>query len=251
MESILATTYQFLISGVFSDNKPMFWRAIDIDYPIITMDVIHDYTISLNNKLSNYPVESRSNISDHIFSENIKIQFTASIGHAYPAEMQVLANSVIDYDYNNSIQTNKPLQMYNIIKKLRDEKLEFDVLTEQELFTDMVITDLSVAKQSGDDQLNFNITLEKARKVTIGKTVLASINASNSTAKGKEIKNKTATKSSEGTKNSGNTTSADNKVQKEVNLHNTKLGEAAGIPKDKIGDVYKDDPRNISTNASQ
>ena len=251
MESILATTYQFLISGVFSDNKPMFWRAIDIDYPIITMDVIHDYTISLNNKLSNYPVESRSNISDHIFSENIKIQFTASIGHAYPAEMQVLANSVIDYNYNNSIQTNKPLQMYNIIKKLRDEKLEFDVLTEQELFTDMVITDLSVAKQSGDDQLNFNITLEKARKVTIGKTVLASINASNSTAKGKEIKNKTATKSSEGTKNSGNTTSADNKVQKEVNLHNTKLGEAAGIPKDKIGDVYKDDPRNISTNASQ
>jgi len=251
MESILATTYQFLISGVFSDNKPMFWRAIDIDYPIITMDVIHDYTISLNNKLSNYPVESRSNISDHIFSENIKIQFTASIGHAYPAEMQVLANSVIDYNYNNSIQTNKPLQMYNIIKKLRDEKLEFDVLTEQELFTDMVITDLSVAKQSGDDQLNFNITLEKARKVTIGKTVLASINASNSTAKGKEIKNKTATKSSEGTKNSGNTTSANNKVQKEVNLHNTKLGEAAGIPKDKIGDVYKDDPRNISTNASQ
>ena len=247
----MATTYQFLISGVFSDNKPMFWRAIDIDYPIVTMDVIHDYTISLNNKLSNYPVESRSNISDHIFSENIKIQFTASIGHAYPAEMQVLANSVIDYNYNNSIQTNKPLQMYNIIKKLRDEKLEFDVLTEQELFTDMVITDLSVAKQSGDDQLNFNITLEKERKVTIGKTVLASINESNSTAKGKEIKNKTAAKSSEGTKNSGNTTSANNTVQKEVNMHNTKAGEAAGIHKDKIGDVYKDDPRNISTNASQ
>ena len=217
MEKILATTYQFLISGVFSDNKPMFWRAIDIDYPIITMDVIHDYTISLNNKLSNYPVESRSNISDHIFSENIKIQFTASIGHAYPAEMQVLANSVIDYDYNNSIQTNKPLQMYNIIKKLRDEKLEFDVLTEQELFTDMVITDLSVAKQSGDDQLNFNITLEKARKVTIGKTVLASINASNSTAKGKEIKNKTATKSSEGTKNSGNTEKAQKKYDAAFN----------------------------------
>ena len=77
----------------------------------------------------------------------------------------------------------------------------------------MVITDLFVAKQSGDDQLNFNITLEKARKVTIGKTVLASINASNSTAKGKEIKNKTAIKSSEGTKNSGNTTSASNKTQ--------------------------------------
>ncbi len=110
----------------------------------------------------------------------------------------------------------------------------------------MVITDLSVAKQSGDDQLNFNITLEKARKVTIGKTVLASVNTNN-----KSIKNKTASKTSEGIKNSGNTTSANNKVQKEVNLHNTKLGEAAGIPKDKIGDVYKDDPRNISTNASQ
>ena len=251
MEKILATTYQFLISGVFSDNAPMKAYATDEDYPVITMDVIHDYTINLNNKLSNYPVESRSNISDHIFSENIKIQFTASIGHAYPVGTAILANSVIQYNSEDSIRTNKPLQMYNIIKKLRDDKLEFDVLTEQELFTDMVITDLSVAKQSGDDQLNFNITLEKARKVTIGKTVLASVSASSSTAKGKEIKNKTAAKSSEGTKNSGNTTSANNKVQKEVNLHNTKLGEAAGIPKDKIGDVYKDDPRNISTNASQ
>ena len=246
MESILATTYQFLISGVFSDNAPMKAYATDEDYPVITMDVIHDYTINLNNKLSNYPVESRSNISDHIFSENIKIQFTASIGHAYPVGTAILANSAIQYNSEDSIRTNKPLQMYNIIKKLRDEKLEFDVLTEQELFTDMVITDLSVAKQSGDDQLNFNITLEKARKVTIGKTVLASVNTNN-----KSIKNKTAAKTSEGTKNSGNTTSANNKVQKEVNLHNTKLGEAAGIPKDKIGDVYKDDPRNISTNASQ
>ena len=60
MESILATTYQFLISGVFSDNAPMKAYATDSDYPVITMDVIHDYTINLNNKLSNYPVESSS-----------------------------------------------------------------------------------------------------------------------------------------------------------------------------------------------
>ena len=182
----MATTYQFLISGVFSDNAPMKAYATDEDYPVITMDVIHDYTISLNNRLSNYPVELRSNISDHIFSENTRISFSASIGHAYPMGTAILANNVIQYNSEDSIRTNKPLQMYNIIKKLRDDKLEFDVLTEQELFTDMVITDLSVAKQSGDDQLNFNITLEKARKVTIGKTVLASINTSNSTAKGRE-----------------------------------------------------------------
>ena len=218
----MATTYQFLISGVFSDNAPMKAYATDEDYPVITMDVIHDYTISLNNRLSNYPIESRSNISDHIFSENARISFSASIGHAYPVGTAILANSVIQYNSEDSIRTNKPLQMYNIIKKLRDEKLEFDVLTEQELFTDMVITDLSVAKQSGDDQLNFNITLEKARKVTIGKTVLASINASNSTAKGKEIKNKTATKSSEGTKNSGNTNKAQKKYDAAYNSNTIK-----------------------------
>lgn len=239
MEKILATTYQFLISGVFSDNAPMKAYATDEDYPVITMDVIHDYTINLNNRLSNYPVESRSNISDHIFSENTRISFSASIGHAYPVGTAILANSVIQYNSEDSIRTNKPLQMYNIIKKLRDEKLEFDVLTEQELFTDMVITDLSVAKQSGDDQLNFNITLEKARKVTIGKTVLASINASNSTAKGKEIKNKTATKSSEGTKNSGNTEKAQKKydaafnTQEDADKYQKKYPEATVTTVDK------------------
>lgn len=192
-------TYTFLVSGVFSENAPRLIRALDTNYPVIQMDVIDNYTISLPNRISNYAIESRSNISDHIFSENIKLQFTARIGHAYPLYSLEL-NSLIKSDKNNSIKANKPQQAYELIKKLRDDKLAFDVLTEQELFEGMVITDLSVAREAGDDQLVFNISLEKFRKVNIGKTVLANISPNN-----KNLKNKTANKTSEGSKTSGDT----------------------------------------------
>ena len=195
-------TYTFLVSGVFSENAPRLIRALDTNYPVIQMDVIDNYSISMPNRISNYAIESRSNISDHIFSENIKLQFTARVGHAYPLYSLDL-NSLIKSDKNNSIKANKPQQAYELIKKLRDDKLAFDVLTEQELFEGMVITDLSVAREAGDDQLIFNISLEKFRKVNIGKTVLASVNTG--TDKGKEISKKTANKTSEGGKTSGDT----------------------------------------------
>ena len=201
-------TYTFLVSGVFSENAPRLIRALDTNYPVIQMDVIDNYTISLPNRISNYAIESRSNISDHIFSENTKLQFTARIGHAYPLYSLDL-NSLIKSDKNNSIKANKPQQAYELIKKLRDDKLAFDVLTEQELFEGMVITDLSVAREAGDDQLIFNISLEKFRKVEIGRTVLANISTNTGDAKkdvkGKELKNKTANKTSEGGKTSGDT----------------------------------------------
>ena len=193
-------TYTFLVSGVFSDNAPRKSRAVDTDYPIIQMDVIESYTINMSNRVSNYAIESRSNISDHIFSENTKLQFTAKIGYAFPL-YYVAGNSLIDYSQENSIRANKPQQAYELIKRLRDEKLAFDVLTEQELFEGMVITELSIAKDAGDDQLSFNISLEKMRKVNIGKTVLANITTKD--AKGKELQNKTANKTSEGSKTSG------------------------------------------------
>ena len=195
-------TYTFLVSGVFSENAPRLIRALDTNYPVIQMDVIDNYTISLPNRISNYAIESRSNISDHIFSETTRLQFTARIGHAYHLYSLDL-NSLIKSDKNNSIKANKPQQAYELIKKLRDDKLAFDVLTEQELFEGMVITDLSVAREAGDDQLIFNISLEKFRKVNIGKTVLASVNTG--TDKGKELSKKTANKTSEGGKTSGNT----------------------------------------------
>lgn len=198
-------TYTFLISGVFSDNAPRKSRAVDTDYPIIQMDVIESYTINMSNRVSNYAIESRSNISDHIFSENTKLQFTAKIGYAFPL-YYVAGNSLIDYSQENSIRANKPQQAYELIKRLRDEKLAFDVLTEQELFEGMVITELSIAKDAGDDQLSFNISLEKMRKVNIGKTVLANVTKD---AKGKELQNKTANKTSEGSKNSGDTASVE------------------------------------------
>ena len=216
------------------------------------MDGIESYTINMSNRVSNYAIESRSNISDHIFSENTKLQFTAKIGYAFPL-YYVAGNSLIDYSQENSIKANKPQQAYELIKRLRDEKLAFDVLTEQELFEGMVITELSIAKDAGDDQLSFNISLEKMRKVNIGKTVLANIttNSGNATkdAKGKELQNKTASKTSEGSKNSGNVTEA---VSKSDKVYNQSMADTIKslYPNRVVETMEQADTRNISTTAT-
>ena len=243
-------TYTFLVSGVFSENAPRLIRALDTNYPVIQMDVIDNYSISMPNRISNYAIESRSNISDHIFSENTKLQFTARIGHAFP--MYVLEkNSLIKFDNQNTIKANKPQQAYELIKKLRDDKLAFDVLTEQELFESMVITDLSIAREAGDDQLVFNISLEKFRKVEIGRTVLSNISTNTGDAKkdakGKELKNKTANKTSEGGKTSGDTntvTKKSDKVYKQSTVDTIK----SMYPNRVVETMEQGDTRNISEN---
>lgn len=244
-------TYTFLVSGVFSENAPRLIRALDTNYPVIQMDVIDNYTISLPNRISNYAIESRSNISDHIFSENTKLQFTARVGHAYPLYSLDL-NSLIKSDKNNSIKANKPQQAYELIKKLRDDKLAFDVLTEQELFEGMVITDLSVAREAGDDQLVFNISLEKFRKVNIGKTVLASVNTG--TDKGKELSKKTANKTSEGGKTSGDTSKTTKQGNTDVYFYDSEVEADAArstyskeISEGKVK-IVTNSGRNISEN---
>ena len=64
-------TYNLFISGGFSDNAPRYNRLVDTSFPVIQLDVTESYTITLNNKVTSFPVESRSNIADHIYSENI------------------------------------------------------------------------------------------------------------------------------------------------------------------------------------
>lgn len=199
-------TYSLFISGGFSDNAPRSSRLTDVSYPVIQLDVTETYTITLNNKTTNFPVESRSNISDHIFSENIQIAFEASIGLAMPY-FTSQANMIKITDKENIIKSNRPQQAYDLLKKARDEKWVMDILTEQELFTGMVITGLQVTKGSSDDQLKFSISLEKIRIVEIGKTVLATIKSDNKT-----VTDKTSNEKSEGSKPTGDTDKAEKKV---------------------------------------
>ena len=206
-------TYNLFISGGFSDNAPRYNRLVDTSFPVIQLDVTESYTITLNNKVTSFPVESRSNIADHIYSENIKISFEATIGLADPYYSAY--SNLIKGDKSNVVKANRPQQAYDLLKKLRDEKLQIDVLTEQELFEGVVITDLSVSKTGGDDQLKFSIGLEKVRFVEVGKTVLASL-APAASKTNKTTKDQAATKKAEGSKPSGDTTKAEKEVTKAV-----------------------------------
>ena len=231
-------TCNLFISGGFSDNAPRYNRLVDTSFPVIQLDVTESYTITLNNKVTSFPVESRSSIADHIYSENIKISFEATIGLADPYYSAY--SNLIKGDKSNVVKANRPKQAYDLLKKLRDERLQIDILTEQELFEGVVITDLSVSKTGGDDQLKFSIGLEKVRFVEVGKTVLASLAPATTN---KTTKNQAATKKAEGSKPSGDTTEAEKKVTKAIN--------AGGIAGDALNWAVKWSNENLGTSFSE
>ena len=221
-------TYNLFISGGFSDNAPRYNRLVDTSFPVIQLDVTESYAITLDNKVTNFPVELRSNISDHIFSENIKISFDATIGLAMPY-YSAYSNLIKITDKQNVVKSNRPQQAYDLLKKARDEKWVMDILTEQELFEGMVITGLQISKSNTDDQLKFSIALEKIRVVEIGKTVLATIKSDNKT-----VTDKTSGKKSEGSKPTGDTADAEAKTKKAIDA-GSKLGDAYNWVANQLG----------------
>ena len=227
----MAVNFTLFLSGAWSDNAPRYNRMVDDSMPVIQLDVTENYTITMNNKLTNYAVEDRANISDHIAKDNVRIQAQCSIGLAQP--YYTAKNNLIKTDQDNAVKSNRPQQAYDLIKKLRDDRIQFDLLTEQELFEGVVITELSAAKEAGTDQLTFNIALEQPRFKSIGKTVLAQISVPVSS---KSIKNKTADKASEGNKNSGDTSETAEAAYKltDQNGFYAKFLESQGIPKDAV-----------------
>lgn len=193
--------------GTSEADKKGKLQNISQDTAVIIFDVIDSYNITLSNEKTSYPIESRSSVTDHVFSPDGKFSFVGRI-----TSSPFIIRSQNEWDKNtdkeNLKQSNRAQKAYDVLVAARNAKQKTTIEIEEGVLTDYIITNLSIVRDSSVDQLTVSIDLEEMRTVTVGKTVLA-LNV------GDSLKNDAS-----GNKNKGATSSDPNGKAQEVNTIN-------------------------------
>lgn len=138
-----------------------------------TKSFISDAVISVREQFSNnitsYPVDTRSNISDHVYNQNPIISITGSVSN----------NPVLQYPNNEvGYNENRADKAHELLKELWFERSTFDVVTEFDLFTNCILKDYSVEFTSATmEALNYTCDIEVIRLAesqTVGAIVVDS-----------------------------------------------------------------------------
>lgn len=191
-------SYTLFISGLSSSSSPDInnkLSSISAEETVIVFDSVDAYTMALSNEKTSFPIESRSSVSDHIYSTDGKFNFTG-----YVTSSPLFIRNQVEWDKNtdriNPRASNRIRTAYEVIKAARDSKSIVSLSTEEFDLPNYVITNFEFSKQGPSEMGTFNISLEEMRIVTIGTTVLATdINRSSDIEAGKTNQNKGSTQS--------------------------------------------------------
>lgn len=188
--------YTMFISGLMGgkesvDNRRKL-RTVADNEVVMVFDVVDTYNISLSNEKTQYPVESHSDVTDHVFSPDGKFNFTAKITTA-----PYLIRNRVEWDVYTDEDSPKIAERipkaYEVLKEARRERLPVTLEFEEGTLQNYVITNVEMSREGSWDMMTFNISLAEMRTVTVGKTVLA-MNV------GESLKNAAKTNTNKGAK---------------------------------------------------
>lgn len=120
----------------------------------LAFDAATDIRHEFSSKVTSYPVEDKSTVSDHVVNENPR--FTVS-GVFSDATLEIL-----------SIPNNyKQAEVYRMLLKMRDDRKVVSLLTPLDVYSDLIVTNISVPRSTGQgDALFVDIEFEKIRRVS-------------------------------------------------------------------------------------
>lgn len=168
--------YTMFISGLRGgkqaiDNRSRL-RNVDDSEIVMIFDSVDNYNISLQNEKTQYPIESRSNVTDHVFSPDGKFNFVGRITTA-----PYLVRKRVEWDINTDEKSPKTSERinkaYEVLKAARDSRSGISLEFEEGSLSNYVISSVEMNREGPTDQMVFNISLSEMRTVTVGKTVLA------------------------------------------------------------------------------
>ncbi|BED99181.1 phage baseplate protein [Aeromonas dhakensis] len=182
--------YTMFISGNKHNKTQKPTNSSDI---VMIFDSVQNYNILLQNEKTQYAIESRSDITDHVFSPDGTFRFKGVITTA-----PYYVNKDVEWDKNTDPNAPKSSdrisKAYEVLKAARDSRSAISLEFEEGSISNYVITDLDMSREGPLDQMVFSVTLTEMRKVTVGRTVLA-VNV------GESLKNSAQTNNNLGNKN--------------------------------------------------
>lgn len=222
--------YHMFISGNNSNGSPYVNNPSLDSAPeeeiVLLFDSIDNYNISLPNEKTSFPIESRSNISDHVFSSDGKFTFTGRITSS-PTYIRTRVEWDKNTDSQNPKATPRIQNAYEIIKAARDSRAAITLTAEEFDLTNYVITGFDFAREGPLDMGVFNITLEEMRIRTVGTTVLATSvgTIGSSIQAGKANQNKGSTQDANGNKPQGEVVETKNRNSRNTDFFLSKCAE--------------------------
>lgn len=149
----------FLTPPLLEENKMAITVFIAGGQAGETKSFISDAVVSVkeqfNNNITSYPVDTRSNISDHVFNQNPSITITGSVSN----------NPVYEYPNNEvGYNENRVDRAHALLKELWYERTPFDVVTEFDLFTNCILKNYSVDfTAASSESLDYTCDIEVIR----------------------------------------------------------------------------------------
>lgn len=149
-----------LFSSFFGVNKAI----QDLEIDIVSSEVIE-----LPSETTDNPIESGSEITDHIINRPILLRMVCQIGGS-----------------NLTNWADRKIEGYEALKKLRDDKLPVTVVSGLETFTNMLINNISIDRNlQNASVLQFQIEFKQAKIVSSQR-----VDVSNNVSATKEPKTK-------------------------------------------------------------
>lgn len=159
--------------------KPTRSAIIDSQGKIVYFEVAKDINHDYPSKVTSFPVDNRSTISDHVVNENATFSLTGVFSDASSESVKAL---------NNMTQQ----EVLEYLKKLRAERKTISLITpldKTQAITDLVIKNLSFPRSSDTGRsLVVNIEFEQIRLVSAGTTTIPVREADTKTKTTEQVK---------------------------------------------------------------
>ena len=135
----------------------------------LEIDIVSSETIELPSETTDNPIESGSEVTDHIINRPIMLRMVCQIGGS-----------------NLTNWTDRKIEGYEALKKLRDDKLPVTVVSGLETFSNMLINNISIDRNlQNASVLQFQIEFKQAKIVSSQR-----VDVSNNVSATKEPKTK-------------------------------------------------------------
>lgn len=152
--------------------------SIKNDVGSIYFDAVFKENHDWKSTATSNPVEDGSPITDHIINEQDKLSLTGFVSNAsIDLDLAALAvatsQAYVPYGlgtiYSDAAQSKpkKVQEAFNVLYALKEAKREVVVATRYKIYSDMVITNISIPREVGDgDAIEINIDFVKISKVS-------------------------------------------------------------------------------------
>ena len=138
--------YTMFISGLKSGTKAADVNsrlsALPDSEIVMIFDSVDNYSLSLQNEKTQYPIESRSNITDHVFSPDNKFSFVGRITTA-----PYLVRKRVEWDINTDEKSPKTSERinkaYEVLKTARESRAGISLEFEEGSLSNYVISSCS------------------------------------------------------------------------------------------------------------